>query len=153
MKGNAIKVLQGLLWFVCAFHIAVGAGLNLFPETAPLMAQLYGAEVDWTPAFSYILKPLGAFMFALGLICIAAARDPLKNRAIIYGFATLFAIRALQRLVSAQEISEIFGIGATRNMSNMIFFFAMAAALIVLDRLARQGAAGSCSASESAAAE
>ena len=148
MKGNAIKFLQGMLWFVCAFHIAVGAGLNLIPGMAPFMAEVYGAEVNWTPEFTYIIKPLGAFMFALGLICIAAARNPLKNQMIIYGFATLFAIRAMQRLLFAQEISDNFSIGMSRNIVNMIFFLAMAAALIVLERLARKESAGPAAASD-----
>ena len=138
MKGSAIKFLQGMLWFVCIFHLVVGAGLNLSPQMAPFMATVYGAEVDFTPEFTYILKPLGAFMFALGLICIAAARNPLQNQMIIYGFATLFAIRAIQRLVFAQEISDNFNIGWSRNIVNMIFFLAMAATLLVLERLARK---------------
>ncbi len=148
MKGNAIKFLQGMLWVVCAFHIVVGAGLTLIPGMGQFMAGAYGAEVNWTPEFSYIIKPLGAFMFALGLICIAAARNPLKNPMIIYGFVTLFAFRAMQRLVFAEEISEVFGIGATRNIPNMIFFFAMAAGLVILERLARKESAGPAAASD-----
>jgi hypothetical protein len=104
---------------------------------APFVAGLYGAEVNWTPEFTYILKPLGAFMFALGLICIGAARKPLQNRVIIYSFVTLFVIRSLQRLVFGQEISEVFSIEVSRNMGNMVFFLALAASLVIFERMAR----------------
>jgi hypothetical protein len=114
---------------------------------APFMASVYGAEVNWTPEFTYIIKPLGAFMFVLGLICIAAVRNPLKNPMIIYGFAVLFVIRAMQRVLFAQEIFETFSIGVSRNIVNITFFFAMAAVLIVLERLARREAAGPATAS------
>ncbi len=101
MKSNALKSLQVMLWFVCISHIVLGVGLNLIPGMAPFIAKVYGAEVNWTPEFTYILKPLGAFMFALGLICASAARNPLKNQMIIYAFAMLFVIRAMQRLLFA----------------------------------------------------
>lgn len=140
MQSNSLKILQILLWMVCASHIGIGLGLNVFPGAAQVIAGVYGAQVDWTPEFTYIIKPLGAFMFALGLICIAAARDPIGNRAIIYGFVTLFVIRAVQRLVFADEIAETFAIEMARNLGNMVFFLGLGAALVVLDRMARSAA-------------
>lgn len=135
MNDSKMKVLQAYLWFICAFHIVIGAGLNLFPGMASVMAEVYGAEIESSAQFDYILKPLGAFMFVMGLLAAAAALKPVQYRAVIYGFAALFAIRALQRLVFAQEIMDTFTISASRNMANMVFFFAMAIALIVLERL------------------
>lgn len=136
------KCLQGLLWFVCAAHIAIGAGLNLIPGMGPFMAKLYGAELAWTPEFTYILKPLGVFMFTLGVIGTAAARDPLRHGMIVYGFAMLFVLRSLQRWFFAQEIADHLGIATGRNLGNSIFFLALAAALVVLHRLAQKQPAG-----------
>ena len=128
----AIRLLQVLMWFVCAAHIGIGASLNLSPEAAPFLAQVYGAEVEWTPEFTYILKPLGAFMFALGLIGIAAARNPVKYGAIVYGFVVLFLIRCSQRFLFGEEILETFAIGSGRNLGNSIFFLVLALLLVVL---------------------
>lgn len=139
MNDSKTKVLQTFLWFICAFHIVVGAGLNLFPGMAPFMADMYGAELQSTPQFDYILKPLGAFMFVLGLLAAAAALKPVQHRAVIYGFAALFAIRAFQRVVFSQEIADSFAISASRNMANMVFFLGMAIALVVLERLVNKG--------------
>jgi hypothetical protein len=94
---------------------------------------LYGAQVDWNhPQFVYILKPLGAFMIALGIMAGIAARNPLRNRAIIYGFAILFIIRGLQRIVFLEEIQAAFGIGGSRHLSTMVFMFLSAALLLAL---------------------
>ncbi|MBW3540595.1 MAG: hypothetical protein KY476_10005 [Planctomycetes bacterium] len=141
MKVDSRLVLKCLMWFVCAFHVIVGAGLNLFEGMAPLMAEMYGAKVDWTPEFRYLLKPLGAFMFVLGITAAAAAREPQRYRIVIYAFASLFLIRSLQRLVFAEEVQQTFAIATGRNIGNMLFFAALAAALIVVERLAQQNSA------------
>lgn len=141
---NANKFLRVLLGLICLFHIGIGAGLNLSSRMAPLMADLYGADLTWTPEFTYILKPLGAFMLALGLIGIAAVRDPLRYRVIIYGFVVLFLIRCAQRWLFAGEISDHFGIEGGRNVGNSVFFLALALTLIILLRVAgKQSVAGS----------
>jgi hypothetical protein len=77
--------------------VIVGLGLNFFPQMPKIMADYYGATVDWTPQFLYILKPLGAFMLVLGMLAGFAALNPLAHKTIIYGFAILFSVRALQR--------------------------------------------------------
>lgn len=133
--AKSLNLLKLVLWGVCAFHLIVGAGLNLSSAMAPMMAKMYGAEVNWNPELSYIIKPLGAFMIALGVAAAGAALNPLKYRVIIYSFVTLFVLRAVQRLIFAEEIHETFAIANGRNLGNMVFFFALAAALIVLDVL------------------
>ena len=138
MKISSLALLKCLLWSVCAFHIIVGAGLNLVPDLAPAMARVYGAQVDWTPEFSYIIKPLGAFMFVLGIAAAAAAMQPRKYCVVTYAFVALFVIRASQRFFFSEEIQGTFGITTSRNMGNIAFFVALAVALVVLDRLVRE---------------
>lgn len=133
-------LLRILLWIVCLSHVAIGAGLNLVPGAAETMADLYGARVEWTPELTYILKPLGAFMLALGLVAASAAMRPLQSRAVIYAFVVLFVVRALQRLLLAGEIADVFAIEAWRNYANMAFFLLLAAALVVSERMASRAA-------------
>jgi hypothetical protein len=134
MTPTAYRALQFFLWFICAFHVIVGLSLNVPLVPLPALADYYGAQVDWTPQFVYILKPVGAFMCVLGGLAGVAALTPLRHGAIIYGFVALFALRALQRLVFQQEIHTAFAIAPTRNLGAMVLFFAMAAALFVLYR-------------------
>ena len=134
MQSKTLGWLQAYLWFICAFQIVVGAGLNLFPDFPKLMAELYGAEAQWTAQFSYILKPLGAFMLALGIMAAIAARNPLANGAVIYGFTALFAIRGLQRIVYQNEIQDVFSIAVERNLVAAAIFLFMEGILVMLYR-------------------
>lgn len=136
MKVNALAVLRFFLWFSCAFHLIVGIGLNMSPAFPQVMAGYYGASVEFTPQFLYIVKPLGAFMIMVGLVVMAAARDPLNNGAIVYALAALLAIRGLQRFAYQDAIVSDLAIESSRNAINGIFFLLLAAIFVVLFRLA-----------------
>jgi hypothetical protein len=142
MKLDALGLLKVLLWTVCAFHVAIGLSLNLPPGFKESVAtRLYGATVDWSqPQFVYILKPLGAFMMALGVMAAIAARNPLANRAVIQGFVFLFVLRGLQRIVFLREIQDAFAIPLSRHFGTMAFMLLLAAALFILSRSASRSA-------------
>ena len=138
MKFNIFKLLQITLWLVCAFHLIVGLSLNLPIGLKEIVgSDLYGAQVDWSESqFVYILKPLGAFMAALGIMAAIAAYHPLHNKAIVYGFALLFVLRGLQRIVFQQEILDAFEIGPERQTGTIAFMFISAVWLLILTYLA-----------------
>jgi len=101
---------------------------------------LYNAQVDWSDGqFAYIMKPLGAFMIALGVMAAMAARDPLGNRPIILGFAVLFTMRGLQRLLFMNEIESVFAIPSSRSLLQMVVMLSLALALVLLLRAASAG--------------
>lgn len=136
MKFNSLALLKFFLWFSCVFHLVVGIGLNVSPAFPQVMAGYYGAEVDFTPQFLYILKPLGAFMIMVGLVVMAAARDPLHNAAIVYSLVALLAIRGLQRFVFQESIVGDLAIEGSRNNVNGVIFLALAATFAILFKLA-----------------
>jgi len=103
-------------------------------------SSLYNATVDWSDGqFAYIMKPLGAFMIALGVMAAMAARDPLGNRPIIIGFAVLFTMRGLQRLLFMDEIERVFAIPSSRSLLQMVVMLSLAVVLVVLLRAASGG--------------
>lgn len=132
MQSTSLRVLKAYMWFIALFHLVVGIALNVSPGMTRSIAAAYGATVDWTPQFAYILHPLGAFMIALGLMAIAAARDPHRYQWVVLGFVALFAMRALQRLVFAGVLSSGFGIPTTRNTANMVIFAVQAVLVYAL---------------------
>jgi hypothetical protein len=140
MNGS-LKLLGVFLWVVCLFHAGVGLALNLNLGLKEWVAgSLYGATVDWSdPQFVYILRPLGAFMIALGVLAAVAARDPLRYQAIAYGFVVLFFLRGLQRIVFMSDIETAFSISGSRSISQMVIMWALAAGLFVLTRSAGSG--------------
>ncbi|HEY5544414.1 MAG TPA: hypothetical protein VIK50_00015 [Gemmatimonadaceae bacterium] len=101
---------------------------------------LYNAQVDWSDGqFAYIMKPLGAFMIALGVMAAMAARNPLGNRSIIIGFVILFTMRGLQRLLYMAEIESVFAIPSSRSLIQMAVMLALALGLFLLLRAASAG--------------
>jgi len=103
-------------------------------------SSLYNAQVDWSDGqFAYIMKPLGAFMIALGVMAALAARDPLGNRPIIIGFAVLFTMRGLQRLLFMNEIERVFAIPTSKSLLQMVVMLSLALALMLLLRAASTG--------------
>ena len=126
---------------MCAFHVLVGLSLNVDIGLREWVgSSLYNATVNWSDGqFAYIMKPLGAFMLALGVMAGMAARNPLGNRSIIIGFAVLFTLRGLQRLLYMNEIESVFAIPASRSMIQMVVMLALALGLVLLLRAASAG--------------
>jgi hypothetical protein len=137
MNSN-VAWLSRFLWVVCAFHLLVGLSLNVDIGLREWVgSSLYNAQVDWSDGqFAYIMKPLGAFMIALGIMAAFAARNPLGNRPIIIGFAILFTMRGLQRLLYMREIESVFAIPSSRSLIQMVVMLALALGLVLLLRAA-----------------
>jgi hypothetical protein len=133
-NSTALTLLKVALWITCAFHVMVGLSLNLDIGLKEWVgSSLYSAQVDWgQPQFVYILKPLGAFMFILGVMAAIAARNPLRNKLMVYGFVLLWLIRSLQRLIFWGEIQDAFAISSGSMISGTIFVFLSGALLLVL---------------------
>jgi len=143
MSNPNVRWLSLFLWFVCAFHVLVGLSLNVNLGLREWVgSSLYNAQVDWSDGqFVYILKPLGAFMIALGFMAGIAARNPLGNRPIIIGFAVLFTLRGLQRLLFMDEIQRTFAIDSGRSLLQMVVMWGLAISLLLLLRAASGGSA------------
>lgn len=123
---------------MCAFHLLIGLSLNVDIGLREWVgSSLYNAQVDWSDGqFAYIMKPLGAFMIALGIMAAFAARNPLGNRPIIIGFAILFTMRGLQRLLYMAEIERVFAIPSSRSLIQMVVMLLLALGLVLLLRAA-----------------
>ena len=132
MNKGALGALKVVLWVVCLSHILLGGAIMLSPSLQERAAALYGAQVEWTPQFVYILRPLGAFMLVLGVVGIAAAPNPIRYRVLGYGFVVLLLIRVIQRIVFQSDIREAFALSTSRNLLNAGFFLALAVLLLVL---------------------
>ena len=134
MNSRLHSVLQILLWVICAFNVTIGLGLNISQDFPQAVAAFYGAQVEWTPAFMYIIKPLGVFMITVGLLAGVAARAPMQRAQIVYAIALLFLMRGIQRFVFMDDIAAAVGIDAGRNVANGIFFILLGAALVACHR-------------------
>jgi len=72
------------------------------------------------------------FMIAIGIMSAFALRDPERNRAIVDGIGILQILRAVQRVIFASQIQEIFGMPSGRLMLQSAFFFVLGLLLLLL---------------------
>src|SRR4029079_11744238 len=94
------------LIYVSLSHIVIGGGAMLSTDFQKRVADLYGVTEQLSPQVVYLARPLGAFMMVLGLMGLAAVRDPVRHQLLVYGFAGILILRDLQRLVHQDEITQ-----------------------------------------------
>jgi hypothetical protein len=125
-------LLRALLAFAGIYHVTVGLIANLSTESVQWMAgHLLGLQIRYNPQLFYIAKPFGVYVLCFGLLLLVAAWNPVKNRAVITVAAILFLVRALQRLLLAQQFETLFGVSPRRN-----WFFIAVVGLLALALLA-----------------
>ncbi len=128
-----LRILKALLWLVCVTHVGMGLAGVLSPALAEKVAHgFYGATVEFTPTVVHLVRIIGAYMIAMGVLGGVAATDPERNRAVIVAVAVLLAIRVAQRLIHAEEIHATFAISQARIWGQAAYFAAIAGALLYL---------------------
>ena len=132
----ALRALRVLLWFIAAYQFLVGALLLLTPGFAQLVVAWYGAHVEWTDQFAFILKPLGAYMLMTGMIAAGTARARVPHPSITSALAVLFAINALYRIVNFQHIQSTFQIASWHLLGQIATLSALGLACVLLTRAA-----------------
>jgi hypothetical protein len=117
------RLVQVALGCISVGQIVV-AGMTMLSGKGGIDAasRLYGADFKPHKQFSYIIRPLGAYMLALSIAQLAAVRKPRRNKRIIDATILLFAIRQAQRWVLRESITETFGIAPRRFDQGSIFF-------------------------------
>lgn len=128
-------ILRILLIFVAASHLLLGLAGTLIPpgQFADSIIQVtYGGSFEIGPVTHHVIRILGAFMMAVGVMAAFAAFDPRRYVAVIYVIMFLFIVRTLQRLIFAEDIEEHFGIALWRLIGQSIFYLALGVALVLL---------------------
>ena len=133
---GSLKTLKGLLWFIAAYQFVVGALLMLTPDLSQLVVGLYGSNVQVTPQFAFILKPLGAYMLMTGLIAAGAARAEVPHPSIVAALVVLFAMNVLYRIGTFQYVQDTFGIPQWHLIGQIVILSAIGIALALLSRTA-----------------
>lgn len=140
---QSLKALKGLLWFIAAYQFVVGALLMLTPDLSQLVVGLYGSNVEVTPQFAFILKPLGAYMLMTGLIAAGTARANVPHPSIVMALVVLFVMNVLYRLGTFQYVQDTFGIPRWHLLGQIAVLSAIAIALATLSRSAMRATGAS----------
>lgn len=137
---SSLRYLKVLIWFIAVYQLTVGLALLVSPASAQLIVAWYGATVNWTPEFTFMLKPLGAYMLMTGLIAWGTARAPVPHPMITYAFAALFVINAAYRVVHFEAVRAAFGIPPRHLIVQIVTLVALAAGCLFLQRAVQRGA-------------
>jgi hypothetical protein len=133
---RALSALKALLWFIAVYQFACGFLLLMPPGFAQLVVGWYGATVNWTDQFTFILKPLGAYMLMTGLIAASSARATVPHPTIVTSLAVLFTVNALYRILRFQFVQQTFGIASWHLIGQIVVLLGLAGGLMLLSRAA-----------------
>jgi hypothetical protein len=114
------KAFQAVAIFMGVYHLIIGIlGFVSGEMAAKVGSVLYGAHVEVTPIFSYMVKYLCAYVLAFGAMMLVLASDPIKHKKLVYVALLVAVVRILSRLVFADELRAAFGIGMTRSVETI----------------------------------
>lgn len=133
MGGHSYRLLQVAL--VVAGIPPLGFGLAAMIDAKyvqRIIRTFSGAVARPTAELNYLLKPLGVYLVAFGVMLLVAMADPARYRSlIVLGSVVLFA-RGVQRLMLTKELNRLFQIPVAVNIRHCIYLFSIAATLFFL---------------------
>lgn len=123
--------LRGIVWFISVYQVLLGIILNSSPAVIVWAATNFlGATKMPDISALFLARALGTYMIALGIGIGIAAWDPVKNRALLSVGAILVGLRAIQRIIQAQDLEQMLGISKEGNLITIVFLSVLAAMLL-----------------------
>jgi hypothetical protein len=130
MNQRAYLPVRVLLWLIAVYHIVAGIVATFFKEAAVKLGGLmFGVGITMDGQTELLVRYLGAFGLAFGVLAALAALDPVRNRAFIYGAVVYFAVRAFDRIAFASLLAQ-HHVGPAPNWWRIVVIVAFAALLL-----------------------
>jgi membrane associated rhomboid family serine protease len=131
MKTQSHLPLRVLLWFIAVYHIVAGVAATFFQDAAVgIGSLLFGVKITMDPQTTLLVRYLGAFGIAFGLMATLAALDPERHKGFIYGAVIYFVVRAFDRVAFAGLLAE-YSVGFMPNWGRIIVILLFAVGLLV----------------------
>lgn len=129
---NKRNGLCALLWLIAAYHLLAGFVTTFFQDAAvPLGSHLFGVAITMDPQASLLVRYLGAFAIAFGVMAGIAAIAPERNKTFIYGAVVYFIVRAFDRVAFANLLAW-HSVGTLPNWGRIIVILLFAGGLLAL---------------------
>jgi hypothetical protein len=130
-----ISALKFLLVIFCVLNVALG--IIAFSSNVPLILKIadmvYGIKLTGLESHTvYAVRMLGCFILAIGVMSGFAAKDPVKNKAVVYGNIVWLIMRDVQRIIEIKPHHDAFGTPYPVIWIGIIFVFLVAATLFLL---------------------
>lgn len=136
MESKSLAPIRFFCWLISIYHVVEGVIATISGEMAAKIAAYgYGLSLarltPVTPQLIVFFRFIGAFAITFGVLMGFAAKNPVKNKAIIYGGIVFFAVRAFDRIVFANVLREAFDVSTGRNLISLAFVIIMLLGLII----------------------
>lgn len=131
-RETALKVLLAAF---CAVNIVIG--IIAFSSNQNLIlwvgSNVYGVKLSSLEAHTlYAIRMMGCLLIAVGIMCGLSVKEPLRNRAVIYGVIVWLIMRVTQRILDIEPFHQAFGIPYTKLWGSIIFVSLTAIAFLLL---------------------
>ncbi len=131
MKAQSHLPLRVLLGFIAVYHLVAGVAATFFQDAAVgIGSLLFGVNITMDPQTTLLVRYLGAFGIAFGLMATLAALAPERHKGFIYGAVAYFIVRAFDRVAFAGLLAE-HSVGPMPNWGRIIVILLFAAGLLV----------------------
>jgi hypothetical protein len=125
--------LKIVLWLIALYHIILGvAAFVSLPLTLWLAQALFGVSVELTPQASYIIRLLGVYVLAFGVLVAMLALDPSKHSSLLAVVAILYVCRILNKIVFMDLFATAFGATLTRGWIDVAMLAGFGVAVLLL---------------------
>lgn len=123
MNGKE-KALKFLLAAFCVVNIVTG--IIAFSSNARLILLvgdlIYGVKLSALEAHTlYVIRMMGCLLLGVGVMCGFAAKNPARNKTVIYGLIVWLIMRVVQRLIDIEPFHQAFGTSYLKLWFSIIF--------------------------------
>jgi len=130
---NQYKVLRVIAGLVAAYHLLLGMLLNGPVNWITAVAtHVLGATRMPDASALFLARMLGTYLIVFGIGMVLVVWNPVKNRVLLTLGAIVAALRAVQRLAQADDLSQSLGISCGGNWATIVMLLAIAAVLLFL---------------------
>lgn len=131
-KGKALKFLLAAF---CVVNIATG--IIAFSSNAGLILLVgdfvYGVKLSALEAHTlYVIRMMGCLLLGAGVMCGFAAKNPARNKTVIYGLIVWLIMRVVQRLIDIEPFHQAFGTPYLKLWFSILFVSLVAVAFFLL---------------------
>ena len=123
-----VRILLGL---IAAYHLIAGVAATFFQDAAVKIGSLFfGVQIAMEPQAELLVRYLGAFGIAFGVMAALAALAPERNRTFICGAVVYFIVRAFDRIAFAGLLVQ-HSTGGVPNWWRILVILIFAGGLLV----------------------
>ena len=112
---NNPTLLVAILYFSSIFHIIGGLMILFSQESAQCYCEIvFGYILNINKEMEYILRNLGVYALAFGIILFFSAKNPIRHKPVILSLVIIYVFRVFNSLFTIETIHSSFQVPVYR---------------------------------------